>query len=140
MLSAQFIRENADRVRNDVALRNSSAPIDRIIELDDSRRSLLTVVENLRAELNVSSKAIGQTKEPAERQQRITSARDLGDRIALLDAELRTRMERLGLQRAASFGWSRAAQKTLDVYYDVADGRRSSVSRPEKRKVVPART
>ncbi len=58
----------------------------------------------------------------------------------LLDAELRTRMERLGLQRAASFGWSRAAQKTLDVYYDVADGRRSSVSRSEKRKVVPAST
>ena len=58
----------------------------------------------------------------------------------LLDAELRSRMERLGLKRAAAFNWSRAAQKTLDVYYEVADGKRASASRTEKRKVVPART
>lgn len=38
----------------------------------------------------------------------------------LLDAELRGRMERLGLHRAALFSWENAARKTLDVYYDVA--------------------
>jgi glycosyltransferase involved in cell wall biosynthesis len=41
----------------------------------------------------------------------------------LLDAELRTRMERIGLQRAALFNWRQTAQKTLEVYYQVADGR-----------------
>ncbi len=89
MLSAQFIRENADRVRSDLELRNTSAPVDRIIELDDARRSRLTVVENLRAELNVASKAIGKTKDAGERQERITAARALGDRISGLDLELR---------------------------------------------------
>ncbi len=39
----------------------------------------------------------------------------------LLDAELRTRMERLGLQRAAHFSWQRTAQRTLEVFYDVAE-------------------
>jgi glycosyltransferase involved in cell wall biosynthesis len=39
----------------------------------------------------------------------------------LLDAELRARMERLGSQRAAHFSWQRTAQKTLDVYYEVAE-------------------
>jgi len=39
----------------------------------------------------------------------------------LLDAELRGRMERLGLQRAAHFSWQRTAQKTLEVYHEVAD-------------------
>ena len=38
----------------------------------------------------------------------------------LLDAGLRTRMERLGLQRATQFSWEQSARKTLDVYYDVA--------------------
>jgi len=38
----------------------------------------------------------------------------------LLDAELRMRMERLGLHRAAQFSWEKSAQKTLEVYYDVA--------------------
>jgi glycosyltransferase involved in cell wall biosynthesis len=44
----------------------------------------------------------------------------------LLDAELRNRMERLGVQRAAQFGWEQAARETLAVYYDVAGaGRRA---------------
>jgi glycosyltransferase involved in cell wall biosynthesis len=38
----------------------------------------------------------------------------------LRDAELRSRMERLGLARAAMFSWERAARQTLDVYYAVA--------------------
>jgi glycosyltransferase involved in cell wall biosynthesis len=41
----------------------------------------------------------------------------------LLDSELRTRLERLGLHRAAGFSWEKSAEQTLDVYYDVA-GRR----------------
>ena len=41
----------------------------------------------------------------------------------LLDSELRQRLERLGSARAAGFSWERAAQRTLDVYYEVAGGR-----------------
>jgi glycosyltransferase involved in cell wall biosynthesis len=40
----------------------------------------------------------------------------------LLDAELRARMERLGLQRAAHFSWQRAAERTLEVFQEVAEG------------------
>ncbi len=36
-----------------------------------------------------------------------------------LDAELRARMGRLGSQRAAHFSWRRAAERTLEVYYEV---------------------
>jgi glycosyltransferase involved in cell wall biosynthesis len=47
----------------------------------------------------------------------------------LLDAELRTRMERLGMQRASQFSWEKSAQKTLDVYYEVAgEGRQTPKS------------
>ena len=41
----------------------------------------------------------------------------------LLDTELRVRLERLGLHRAAGFSWEKSAAQTLEVYYDVA-GRR----------------
>ena len=37
----------------------------------------------------------------------------------LLDAELRGRLERLGLQRAALFTWKKSARATLDVYREV---------------------
>ena len=45
-------------------------------------------------------------------------ARAIAD--VLLDNEMRVRLERLGTHRAAQFTWERAAQRTLDVYYDVA--------------------
>ena len=38
----------------------------------------------------------------------------------LLDAQLRLRMERLGLQRAAHFSWQKAADHMLDVFCEVA--------------------
>jgi glycosyltransferase involved in cell wall biosynthesis len=37
----------------------------------------------------------------------------------LLDSELRARMERLGLQRAAHFSWQKSAQLTLEVFREV---------------------
>jgi glycosyltransferase involved in cell wall biosynthesis len=40
----------------------------------------------------------------------------------LLDPELRARMERLGLQRAAHFSWQKTAERTLDVFREVAGG------------------
>ena len=38
----------------------------------------------------------------------------------LLDPELRARLERLGVQRAAAFSWEKSAVRTLQVYYEVA--------------------
>ncbi len=47
----------------------------------------------------------------------------------LLDAELRGRMERLGLQRAASFNWQKSARATLEVYKEIVGTRNNAPSR-----------
>lgn len=47
-------------------------------------------------------------------------------RDILLDGELRSRMERLGLQRAAAFTWKKSARATLEVYKDVVRSRRTT--------------
>jgi len=50
----------------------------------------------------------------------------------LIDPELRGRLERLGLQRAASFTWQKSARATLGVYHEIVgaplplEGRNSS--------------
>jgi glycosyltransferase involved in cell wall biosynthesis len=44
----------------------------------------------------------------------------------LLDAELRQRLERLGTQRASLFSWERAAERTLEVYSQVAGQHRKA--------------
>jgi glycosyltransferase involved in cell wall biosynthesis len=58
-------------------------------------------------------------------------ARGLAD--VLRDAELRARMERLGIQRAAHFSWQRTARMTLEVY-------RQAVEQPHPavRPAIPA--
>lgn len=90
MLSAQYIRDNEARVRADIARRNSEAPIDRILELDESRRAVLQHVEAMRAERNTASKEIGQTKDSDERNRRIAAMRELGGTLDALEADLRT--------------------------------------------------
>jgi glycosyltransferase involved in cell wall biosynthesis len=63
------------------------------------------------------------------------SRHEMGKAISdiLLNAELRARLERLGVQRANAFSWEKAAEKTLDAYYAVA-----GAARP-LRKVLNAR-
>lgn len=89
MLSIQYIRENAERVKRDMILRNTPAPIDRILNLDEERRDLLRQVEALRAERNTASKAIGASKDSAERETRIAAMREVGTQIDTLDGRLK---------------------------------------------------
>ena len=98
MLDLNLIREQPDLVRT--ALKNRQmdpSPIDDLLRLDEKRRALLTQVESLKAERNVVSKAIGSTlapgasagvKDAAEREQKITAMREVGERIASLDKEV----------------------------------------------------
>ncbi len=44
----------------------------------------------------------------------------------LLDNELRSRMERLGMQRAAHFSWQKNAERTIEVFREVAEGTRAA--------------
>ncbi len=89
MLSLQFIRENVDRVKRDVLLRNTTAPIDRIVQLDEERREILQQVESLRAKRNTVSKAIGASKDASDREVRIAEMRLVGDEIERLDGILK---------------------------------------------------
>jgi glycosyltransferase involved in cell wall biosynthesis len=69
--------------------------------------------------------------DPSSRRDLVFSMRDL-----LLNPELRQRMERLSVQRAAMFSWSSSAAKTLDVYYAVAGGASKAFAAVRKSSVV----
>jgi glycosyltransferase involved in cell wall biosynthesis len=55
----------------------------------------------------------------------------------LLDQELRARMQRLGLNRAAQFSWRRTAERTLQVYDEVASLRKSPAGARQSVHVAP---
>ena len=46
----------------------------------------------------------------------------------LVDPELRARMERLGIQRAAHFSWQKTAQMTLEAFHQVVERPRPAVA------------
>jgi seryl-tRNA synthetase len=59
MLALQFIRDNADLVRQAAIEKGiNDAPIDRILELDEARRRLLREVEKRQAEHNALNKTV----------------------------------------------------------------------------------
>src|SRR4030095_2433712 len=89
MLDINLIREKPEVVRT--ALKNrqmDSSSVDEILKLDEKRRTLLTEVEQLKAERNSVSKEIGQMKDAAERETKIRAMREVGDRIAVLDKQV----------------------------------------------------
>lgn len=96
MFDLQLIRDNPELVKKSLQDRQMDpAPVEEVLSLDSERRSLLTRVESLKAERNTVSKAISQTKDAAERQQKIEAMRQVGEDITKLDEEVRKVEERL---------------------------------------------
>jgi len=63
--------------------------VDTLSKLDITWRAKLTEAEELKAERNKASKAIGKTKDKAEREAKIAKMRKVGDRISALDEEVK---------------------------------------------------
>lgn len=87
MIDLRLLREQPDAVKEAYAKRGGVENLDRVLELDIRHRELLQRVEQLRAEQNRASKAIGQAS-PDERQAAIEAARRLVDELKQLEPEL----------------------------------------------------
>ena len=88
MLDLSFIRENRDQVKEALVKLNTDAPIDQILALDEERRSLLSEVEALKHQRNVTSEKIGRMEKGEKRQALIAEMRQVGERIKTLDSQV----------------------------------------------------
>ncbi|MBU0494829.1 MAG: serine--tRNA ligase [Chloroflexi bacterium] len=102
MLDIKLIREHPEVVCRALELRGESPVVIEAIQATDAeRRRLLQEVETDKAERNATSKEIAQIKDPARRQELIEAMRALGERIKLLDEQVKAvegRLEELMLQ------------------------------------------
>ncbi|HEY66194.1 MAG TPA: serine--tRNA ligase [Caldilineae bacterium] len=93
MLDIRIIREQTDMVKDAMRkLGAEDAPIDRVLELDEARRSILTEVEELRARRNAGSKQIGRLMREGKREEAEALKAEMSEiskRIDELDARLR---------------------------------------------------
>ena len=89
MLSIQFIRQNADLVRESLTKRQDTTllhDLEDILRLDEERRRLIQETESLRARQKQVGKEIAQMKEKPP--QLLAEMRDVGDLIKSLDNEI----------------------------------------------------
>lgn len=87
MINLRLLREQPDLVRSAYARRGGVEGLERVVQLDQTHRDLLGRVEELRAEQNRASKAIGAAA-PDERPTAIKHAKELSDRLKELEPEL----------------------------------------------------
>ena len=87
MLDLKFIRENTEIVRQAIANRHDTAPLDEILQIDGERRKKMTELEELRRNRKQSSR---ERQADAAEEGRIlrTKIRDLEEEVKNLDGKL----------------------------------------------------
>jgi seryl-tRNA synthetase len=88
MLDVKLVREQPDLVREGLQKRGESTDsVDRVLELDERRRSILVEKERLQARRNELSKKVPAAKDPQERSTLIEESKGIGPRISELDSQ-----------------------------------------------------
>ncbi|MBC7708307.1 serine--tRNA ligase [Polaromonas sp.] len=85
MLDIQFIRDNAQLVKEKSAQKGYTVQIDQLLELDGHRRTRLTQIDELRARRNAQAAELKQGK-PSDEQ--IAAGRQLKEEVAQLESDL----------------------------------------------------
>lgn len=89
MLSREYLREQADKVRQALQNRGKSADLERFLALDTERRRSIAEVETLKNQRNVASQEIAtlkKSKQDASAQ--IEAMKRVGDQVKSLDEKL----------------------------------------------------
>jgi seryl-tRNA synthetase len=94
MLDLKAIREDPDTYRAGLARRGAGDRVDEVLRLDEERRKLTTRVEELRAEQNRASKAIGAASAD-ERPQLIAEVKKVSDELEELEPRLEVASKQL---------------------------------------------
>lgn len=96
MLDARFIRENLELVKKSLASRGDTTSLNKFIELDRERRSLLKEAESLKQELNKVSKEIGMLKaEEKDISEKASGMKDVSQKIKDFDKQISCKEDEL---------------------------------------------
>lgn len=90
MLDIKRIRTNPEEVKKALEKRNGDYPIDKVVELDEKRRSMLTQVEEMKAQQNKASKEVPKLKKEGKDASHIfAEMKNLSQKIKELDEEVK---------------------------------------------------
>jgi len=96
MLDVKYLRENLAVAEARLKTRGEALDLSGFKELDEKRRALLQIGEELKALRNKVSEEISRVKDKSQVQDRIVEMREVSQRIKVLDDELKAVEENLG--------------------------------------------
>ncbi len=92
----KIIRENPEKVRENIIRKNEKADIEPILRLDEQRRAIIQEVEKLKNTRNIATQEIAALKKNKENaDEKIALMKDVSDKIKELDEKLRLIEEEL---------------------------------------------
>lgn len=93
MLDIKFIRDNLDIIKLAAKKKHIDIDMDRLIAVDDSRRELMTALEEQRAEQNRASKEISQAQDEDDKATKIAAVQSVKEAIQAQEEELKPVLE-----------------------------------------------
>ncbi len=87
MLDRKYILENLDAVKQNCVNRNITADVDRLVELESTRKIKMQETQDLNMQANTVSKSIGKAKDEAEREAAKAEGRRLREQKDAAQAE-----------------------------------------------------
>ncbi len=96
MFDVKILRENRPLVEQMLERRGSTAPLDRILQMDDKRVSHLRRINELREQRNRITGLVSREKDPGEREKLIASNREVRDKILEEERALSDVQQQLG--------------------------------------------
>ena len=89
MLDPAFIRDNLEAVKANCKNRNVAADVDRIVQLDDQRKAIITQTQVLQQRANEVPKLIPKEKDAARKQELIAEGKKLREEVGVKEKELK---------------------------------------------------
>ncbi len=89
MLDAAFIRDNLPAVKANCANRNVTVDVDRIVQLDDRRKALVSETQVMQQRANATAKSVGPEKDPAKKEALKAEGKKLRDEVAAKEKEIK---------------------------------------------------
>jgi seryl-tRNA synthetase len=77
MLDRKFILDHVEQVKNNCLLRKATVDVDRLVELEQTRRTRLAEVEEFNRQANEAAKSVGKARDADDRAARIEEGRRL---------------------------------------------------------------
>ncbi len=90
MIDIKLIREQPEKVKRGIALKNEPDHVDEVVRLDRERRELISRADGLKAQRNAVSEEIGRLKKEGQpSEDRIAEMKEVSNTIKELDARIR---------------------------------------------------